>query len=271
MWTTLSLLVMVASTAVTTPPVELTPGTRIRLGAGPAVHVPGLFSGTETSYEGTRLVERRDGLFLFRAGDGEPEAVLVPKATVEGTLVGADPVYIYLRLADRGITERIRRASVARVHAVLGTKHLAGRGAVAGSLAGAALGIGSYLALSRPGTDWPTTPEGTALMALVGAGAGLGVGAAVGALCSGDDWQEVPLEALPGRPEMPPPSAGPRGADDLDAADVAWEGVSKKGSPGLTPSLRPRSDRPAAEGSPKAQGPLRETLAALGTPAWRGK
>lgn len=199
MWTTLALVVLAASSSPNVPPAGVTVGQRVRLSAGPAVHVPGLYSGTRGRFTTRGAYERRDGLLVFTRDDGSVEAVIAPGAVVTGVLVGADPTFLHLRRADMEPAERIHRESVSRVEAFQGRRGRAGMGAVIGGVAGGLLGLAAYHVFTVPTADWPRADSNAGGATLYCGAMGLAVGAGLGALDRHDDWGEVPLEALPGR------------------------------------------------------------------------
>lgn len=197
MWTTLAVTALVTSTATVDVTASLTPGTEVRLTAGQAVHVPGLFSRTSGSYTVRGQPVRRDGLLVFARGDGASEGVIAPGATVQGTLAGGDPDYVYLR-RGAGAPERIHRASIARVQTLAGSGRATGKGTLIGGAIGAGLGLALFVVLTEEGSDSPPSLEGLVTLSVMGGTAGLGVGAGIGALSSGGRWREVPLATLPG-------------------------------------------------------------------------
>jgi hypothetical protein len=198
MWTTLTLVVLVATAP--TPPEGIAFGSRVRLSAGARVDVPGLFSGTAKTHSGRRF-EKENGLLVFRAADGAREAVIAPEARVEGALVGADPEWLHLRRSEGEPPYRIARASVARVEVLVGRKRAARKGAAIGFGVGAAAGVGWAYMLSGPeGSDSPRSFAGFAVSAAVVGTAGAGVGALLGLLGTDEDWREIPRDALPGQP-----------------------------------------------------------------------
>jgi len=199
MWTTLTLVVLAASSSPTLLPAGVTVGQRVRLSAGPAVHVPGLHSGTRDRFTTRGAYERRDGLLVFTRGDGSVEAVIAPGAEVTGVLVGADPTFLHLRRADMEPADRIHRGSVSRVEAFQGRRGRARMGAVIGGVAGGLLGLAAYHVFTVPTADWPRVNSNAAGATLYCGAMGLAVGAGLGALDRHDNWGEVPLEALPGR------------------------------------------------------------------------
>jgi hypothetical protein len=198
MWTALTLIVLAASTP--DPPEGLALGSRVRLSAGPRVSVPSLGSGTEGA-RGHRPYRQSNGLLVFEGEDGSPAAVITPGATIEGTLVAADPAFIRVQRSKNGPADRIDRTCVARVQVLVRQGHASRKGALIGAGAGAMVGSGSYWVGSElDETGSGRTAQGFLISAAVGGAAGALVGAGLGLLGTNDVWREVPKSALPGRP-----------------------------------------------------------------------
>jgi hypothetical protein len=259
MWTTLTLMTLVASAATGDLTAPLTPGTEIRLTAGPAVHVPGLFSGTSGTYTALGHFDRRDGLLVFTRDDGSTEGVIAPGSTVQGRLGGADADYVYLRRGGEA-PERIHRASIARAQALFRSGRNVRKGALIGGAIGAGLGVVFHEVATAKGTDWPPSLGAMAILSALGGAAGVGVGTAVGALSPGARWREVPLEALPGR-GGPPPSrnGGHEGRTGRREGATRWT-VTLDAVP---VAAVPPSETLPGEVVTRHRGPLRVTLEPL--------
>lgn len=197
MWTMLTLFVVAAS--LPAPSEGLAFGSRVRLSAGPRVSVPSLVSGTERA-GGQRPYKESDGLLVFEGADGSPAAVISPGATIEGTLVGADPAFLHVQRAKKGPADRIDRTCVARVQVLVRQGHATRKGALIGGGAGALVGSGYYWvfsALDETGSDHRALEF--LVSAAVGGAAGALVGAGLGLLGTNDVWREIPKSALPDR------------------------------------------------------------------------
>ena len=241
MLTALTLVVLAASSPPTLSPAQVTAGDRVRLFAGPAVHVPGLYSGTRDRFTTKGAYERKDGLLVFTRDDGSVESVIAPEAEVTGVLVGADPTFLSLRRADMEPADRIHRKSVSRVEVFQGRKGHAGTGAVIGGVAGGLLGYAVYHVYTEPTAQMNSAAVGST--AYCGA-MGLAVGAGLGALDQHDDWREVPVQALPGPGRESPEAVHTPQLHDRDevAAEPGWTVVLVGGGPDLAFAIVPRGE-----------------------------
>jgi hypothetical protein len=181
-----------------------------------------------------------------------------PGATVEGTLVGADPTWLHVRRSEKAPIERVHRASVTRVEVLRGRRSAARKGALVGFGVAAATGVGLYVSVSGPsGSDTPRSAGGFLVSAAVPGVAGAAIGALLGLAASRDDWREVPLGALPGAEPRGSAPARLGQAPEAKAGEAPAEGVRLRfagGAPG--PLRRAMKERTAIHGAlwPRPRG-----------------